>query len=264
MVPERLEGALAIEFAHRTLSGIALLAVAILFVTIRRTVPHGGDEPGRQLRRASGWAMVTIIGEALIGAGIVLFEWVNADSSVARTIAVPLHLVNTFLLMGALGLVAWLAQWRRSVAWTAGHAARGVQWGLGLMVIVAATGAVTALADTLFPKEAIGFSNLQTAEAFLTNLRVFHPAIAAAAGLIIVRIVLVRPAGSSTRTRIFASTVVWLVGLQLVAGVLNVVLFVPVWMQLAHLALADALWVVFVWYAAETMAVDPQPARVSG
>ena len=33
---------------------------------------------------------------------------------------------------------------------------------------------------------------------------------------------------------------------QLVAGVVNVMLLAPVWMQLLHLLLADALWITLV------------------
>jgi hypothetical protein len=46
--------------------------------------------------------VLAVIGEALIGAAIVAFEWVADDSSIARTVAVPLHLVNTLLLLAAL------------------------------------------------------------------------------------------------------------------------------------------------------------------
>ena len=40
---------------------------------------------------------------------------------------------------------------------------------------------------------------------------------------------------------------------QLVAGVVNVMLLAPVWMQLFHLLLADALWIVLVLFGAEIL-----------
>ena len=249
IIPAQLSGAQAIEFSHRAFSGLALVVVAVLFVVVRGA--PSTDARSRQVKTAAGWAMVSIVGEALIGAGIVLFEWVNDDSSIARTIAVPLHLINTFILIGALAVLVWLTVWGGSIRADERSGTRGVAWGFGLMVLVAATGAVTALADTLFPKETIGLGDIGPTEAFLTNLRVFHPAIAAAVSIVLVRIVLGRGRSASVRASAFARGVVGIVLLQLGVGVLNVALAVPVWLQLVHLGLADALWIVFVWYAAE-------------
>ena len=259
IIPAKIEGALAIEFAHRLMSGAALIVVGVLFVMVRRRVPSSEVARNRQLRRAAGWSLIAIIGEALIGAGIVLFEWVEADSSIARTIAVPLHLVNTLLLLASLAMVVWLAQSDvgidgDTITW------RRVGWGLGLMVLVAATGAVTALADTLFPKSTIGFDDLGGREAFLTDLRVFHPALAVAASILVIRLAMgafVDPEGRAHRLRRW---LVVIVAIQLTVGVLNVVWFVPVPMQLVHLGLADAMWIVFVWFGAELLAREREPA----
>jgi heme A synthase len=46
-----------------------------------------------------------------------------------------------------------------------------------------------------------------------------------------------------------------LVGLMLITGSLNIVLGVPVWMQLVHLLLADALWIAYVLASAEALQV---------
>jgi heme A synthase len=40
---------------------------------------------------------------------------------------------------------------------------------------------------------------------------------------------------------------------QLVAGMINLGLLAPVWMQLFHLLLADALWIVLVLFGAEIL-----------
>jgi len=42
--------------------------------------------------------------------------------------------------------------------------------------------------------------------------------------------------------------------LQLVAGVVNVGLLAPVWLQLVHLLLADAVWISYVFLGAEMLA----------
>jgi cytochrome c oxidase assembly protein subunit 15 len=257
IIPSELDRATAIEFAHRSLSGIALILVLALFVMVRRHVPVDGGEQARQLRLASVWSVVTIIGEALIGAGIVLFEWVADDSSVARTVAVPLHLVNTLLLLASLALVVSLSSWGRPIRWSGTRQNRTVAAGLLLMVLVAASGATAALADTLFPAESLaeGFSaDFDSESSFLTRLRTLHPVIAVLSGLLLVRIVSHRPSDAGPRADVFARAVVAIVAVQIAAGVLNVVLLVPTWMQLVHLALADALWVAYVWYAGEALA----------
>ena len=95
VMPE-LSGATAVEFTHRAASGVALVLVAVLVVWVWRRVPSG--EPARI---GAGLALAAIVGEALIGAMIVLAEWVAEDASLARVVAVPLHLVNTLFLLAA-------------------------------------------------------------------------------------------------------------------------------------------------------------------
>src|SRR5690606_36723990 len=140
-----------IEFSHRMISGVSLLAMLGLVVMVHRTfaAPHPA-------RRASRWALGFLVFEALIGAMIVLYGWVADDRSVARQISVPLHLVSTFLLTASIALLLWLL---------AGHALPRVR-GLGrrawhiaglaaLFMLIASTGATTSLADTLFAAESV-------------------------------------------------------------------------------------------------------------
>jgi hypothetical protein len=54
-------------------------------------------------------ALLLTLCEALIGAGLVLYRLVAHDKSVERAIAMPAHLIVTFLLLGALTLAAWWA-----------------------------------------------------------------------------------------------------------------------------------------------------------
>ena len=51
-------------------------------------------------------------------------------------------------------------------------------------------------------------------------------------------------------TRWLASTLTGLFFAQCALGALNVILLAPVWMQLAHLLLADGVWIAFVLLAA--------------
>ncbi len=246
-----LEGATRIEFAHRSASGIALVLVVTLAVLVWRQVPAG--QPSR---RGALLAVIAIVGEALIGAMIVLAEWVADDTSVARVFAVPLHLVNTLFLLAALTLTAfWLSGGRRLEPKTHPDVWRWVVAGGIAIILLAATGAVTALADTLFPKDAIGLGESGEAH-FLTDLRMVHPFLA-----ILAASIGWWASGRADGPRSGAGKALpVLVGAMIITGSLNIVLGVPVWMQLVHLLLADALWITYILVSAQALQV---PAEVS-
>jgi heme A synthase len=253
VLPE-LSGATAVEFTHRAMSGVALILVATLVVWVFRSTP-----PGRPARAGAVLAMVAIVGEALIGAVIVLAEWVANDASAARAVAVPLHLVNTLLLLAALTLtIFWLRGGRRLAFQEDRTVNRYVLLGGLALVLIAGTGAVTALADTLFPKD--GILGDPGSEHFLTGLRVVHPILAVIAASMAWWL----SARSSDVTRRSAKVVSVLVGVMLLSGVLNVALGVPVWMQLVHLVLADALWITYVLISATALqASEATESRLS-
>lgn len=253
VVPQ-LSGSTAVEYTHRAASGVAVVLVAILVIWVWRTVP--GGEPARTGAMLS---LISIVGEALIGAMIVLAEWVADDVSVARVIAVPMHLVNTLFLLASLTLTAfWLSGGGRLSARSHPVVWRWVIVGGVSIVLLAATGAVTALADTLFPKSGSGLADTGEAH-FLTDLRIVHPVLAVAAASI-GWWVSGRVNGVRSRA---GSALPLLVGLMLISGSLNIVLGVPLWMQLLHLLLADTLWIAYVLASAQALEVPAgivQPA----
>ena len=65
-----------IEFTHRLMSGLSLLLVILLLIWAFRAYPRGSI-----VRKGAVLCMVFIITEALVGAGLVLFEWVAHDAS---------------------------------------------------------------------------------------------------------------------------------------------------------------------------------------
>lgn len=242
-VPE-MEGATAIEFSHRVVSGIALLLVFGLAVAVWRKVPRG-----QPARTGATLALIAIIGEALIGAAIVLAEWVADDASIARAVSVPLHLVNTLFLLAALTLTAhWLSGGGKLDLKANRKLTRWVLAGGLALVLIAASGAVTALADTLFPDESFG-ADFSSEAHFLTRLRIIHPILAVGAALV------AWWAAGAKRIRMAASslTVPFVVGAMLLSGVLNIALGGPVWMQMVHLALADILWISYVLVSARSL-----------
>jgi heme A synthase len=179
-----------------------------------------------------------------------------------------IHLVNTFLLLGVLSLTAWWAMGGSSVHWRGqGKVAMIFALGLGGTLLIAVSGAVAALGDTLFPVSSLAEGlrqDLSPAAHFLIRLRVLHPVLAVGIGLYIVAAAsyvnnFLRPA--SERTKKLTSILTTLFLLQLGAGILNVILLAPVWLQLTHLLLADFFWIALVLTSASALAPQPVPVE---
>lgn len=244
----------AIEFTHRTTSALALLFVFSLAVWVWRSRPAG--DPARRFAAGAG---ALVVAEALIGAALVLFEWVGDDASTGRAVSISLHLVNTFLLLAALALTAWSVSGGVVPRRPFPAAGRRLVWiGVAGLMATGAAGAITALGDTLFPAENVlsGIRDDFTGT-FLVRLRWIHPIVAVATGAFLV-FVTRTAAVAGPEGRRLATLLEGLVFLQVAAGFVNVALLAPVWMQVLHLLVADVMWVTFVLYSTEVLGA---PAR---
>jgi heme a synthase len=235
-----------IEFTHRIMSGVALAGVVALWWWSWRTFPRSS-----RVRKAALASFIFLVTEALLGAGLVLFNYVDKDQSVGRAFYLSLHLVNTLLLLGALALTAWYSRYHEVFGRRSALAIAA----LPIAALVSVTGAIAALGDTLFPAKSLaeGFhQDFSPAANFLLRLRVLHPALAILAGCYFIAsaIVIVR-SGRPALTAKLSSFVLVLALVQLGAGAVNVTLLAPVWMQIVHLFLADSLWIALVLLAAE-------------
>jgi heme a synthase len=250
-----------IEFSHRLTSGLALLLTLGLFVWALRAYPRG-----HLLRKGAGASLVFMVLEALIGAGLVLFELVSHNASLARAISMALHLANTFLLLGALTLTAWWASGGQPIS-LRGQGRLPWLLGAGLLgtILVGSSGAVTALGDTLLQMGVLpgGVSQPINAESHpLVQMRVIHPILGTLVGLLSLWIaraaVQARPA---PLTRRLAWGMAGLFLAQIIIGGLNVTLKAPVWMQLIHLLMADLVWIVLVLLSAVALAKPVEAAE---
>jgi heme a synthase len=248
----------AIEFTHRATSGLALVLVVALFAWSRRAFPRGHAG-----RRAAAASLGFIVLEALLGAGLVLFGWVAKDASAGRGWAMALHLANTFLLLGALTLTAAATHEGEPRERATGALPLLVALGLAAAMLAGVTGAVAALGDTLFPATSFAAGLRQELEGgarLLLRLRVVHPLVAiVAAALALACAQLAARARGDNALRLAAEALTALVVVQVVAGIANVLLLAPVWLQVVHLALADGVWIGLVLIAAWTLA----PARAA-
>lgn len=249
-----------IEFSHRITSGLALIAVVALLVWVRRACA-----PGHLSRRAAGWTVFFMLTEAAVGAGLVLFQLVADNATMARAMFMAVHLLNTFVLLGWLTLTAWWLSGGEAVS-VGGHSGRAAALAVAAagLLLVGASGAVAALGNTLYPDASLaeGFAaDLSATSHFLIRLRILHPtfAVLTAVGLIFGAPRLAR--GRSTGTVKMARIVAGLAAGQLVLGAVNVILLAPVWMQMIHLLVADLLWIAFILFGANILAVAVE-ARV--
>ncbi len=248
-----------IEFTHRATSGIALLLVVLLALWVFRDRPKG-----HLARKAAAFSLVFILGEAALGAGLVLFRLVAENESVARALVMATHLVNTFLLLASLALTA---HWAADDAPPRREALARDGWVFALcaavLLGVGKSGAIAAFGDTLYPAQSLlgGLAqDLSPTVAMLVRLRVAHPFLARVGALAVAfAAARVLQATDDRRARRAAWLVPALALLQIAAGLLNLALLAPVWMQLVHLLLADLLWVAFVLLAVRALAL-PQPA----
>jgi heme A synthase len=246
-----------VEYTHRLTSGLALLAALALFVWAWRIYP-----PRHRVRVGAAVSFFFMVVEALIGAGLVLLEYVAHNVSIARAYWMAGHLINTFFLLGALTLTAW---------WASGGAPvrlRGqglVGWLLGMallgMTILGASGGVTALGDTLILTSGISPEESPVV-ATLQDLRIYHPLLAFVVGAIVAAAAWVahtmRPGPQTVR---FGGWVVGLYVAQLLLGALNVALKAPIWLQLTHLFLADMILILLVLLAAVAWASESRATR---
>ena len=193
--------------------------------------------------------------EALIGAGLVLFDLVAFNTSIDRAVVGALHLLNTFLLLASISLMAAsLSQTQDSQLVVTGVRGGLLIAGLLGMLLVGMSGSITALGDTLFPSETflIGFALDQAPDAhFLIRLRIWHPVVAVVTTLLI--LVGIRlPSPRRTEAPLLQLGLTILVFVQLLAGVVNILLLAPLWLQMIHLLLADLIWIGLIVFINQT------------
>jgi heme A synthase len=243
-----------IEFSHRLTSGLALIAVVVLLIATWRVCAAG-----HPARKAAAFSLFFMLSEAAVGAGLVLFQLVADNATAARAMFMATHLVNTFLLLASLALTAY---------WLSGGPALSLE-GRGKLValmaalaggilLVAVSGSVAALGDTLYPAQSLAqgvTADLSTSSHVLIRLRIIHPMLAVLVGGALMAAAPRLPVPDDAELgRELRYDVVGFAALQLAAGFANLILLAPITMQLIHLLLADVVWIAFVLLAASALA----------
>jgi heme a synthase len=253
-----------IEFTHRVSSGLVTVLVLLWALWGFLAFPRG-----HRVRAGAVLGVVAILVEGGIGAALVLLRLVGTDDSLARAGWMALHLTNTFFLLAVVALTgAWAGGSGRPRLREQGAVGVLVLASLTGLVLLGISGAVAALGDTLFPARSLSEGlrqDIAPGAHVLLRLRALHPLLAVAVAALVLATAasssLVRPGRAVRRAAIALGA---LVGLQLAAGLVNLALLAPVWMQLIHLLLADAVWLAMVLLAAAALAEDAPRLAVPG
>ncbi len=237
------------ELAHRSSSGLLILLVAGLLIAVLRALPAG-----HAARKSATAAATVLVVEALLGAGLVLFGLVADNDSAARAVVVAVHLTNTLILLALLTMTAWFASRPAVQVEGAGILGVGLAFGVLIVAIVSATGAVTALGDTLFPAASLRDGirqDLSPSAHLLVKMRTFHPVLAVAVGGYIVMLAGAIGRARPRAARSAAYVTVGVIG-QIAVGFVNFVLMAPILMQVIHLLAADLLWIALIVMSVDT------------
>ena len=238
IIPSLSDTSELIEFSHRSVSGVLLVVTLIIFAKTRKF------QKDSLVRIVTNYLTFFVIFEALIGAVIVIFEWVGLNSSLPRIIAVPIHLVNTFGLLGSYAILYKILQ--DDLQNIKNMFNKNFLLISSLFLLSGATGSITALADVLFPSASFveGFlADFDRTSEVLTRLRILHPIISSVLSIVLY----VYATGIRKKYNVSVKTLQTLILIAVFLGVINVLSNIVLPLSILHLAIADFLWISYIY-----------------
>lgn len=238
IIPALSDTSELIEFSHRSVSGVLLVVTLIIFAKTRKFKKES------LVRTVTNYLTFFVIFEALIGAVIVIFEWVGLNSSLPRIIAVPIHLVNTFGLLGSYAILYKILQ--DDLQNIKNMFNKNFLLISSLFLLSGATGSITALADVLFPSASFveGFlADFDRTSEVLTRLRILHPIISSTLSIVLY----VYATGIRKKYNVSVKPLQTLILIAVFLGVINVLSNIVLPLSILHLAIADFLWISYIY-----------------
>ena len=238
IIPALSDTSELIEFSHRSVSGVLLVVTLIIFAKTRKF------QKDSLVRTVTNYLTFFVIFEALIGAVIVIFEWVGLNSSLPRIIAVPIHLVNTFGLLGSYAILYKILQ--DDLQNIKNMFNKNFLLISSLFLLSGATGSITALADVLFPSASFveGFlADFDRTSEVLTRLRILHPIISSILSIVLY----VYATGIRKKYNVSVKPLQTLILIAVFLGVINVLSNIVLPLSILHLAIADFLWISYIY-----------------
>lgn len=249
IIPQLSDTSEIIEFSHRSISGILLIVTLIIFTKSRNM------SKGSITRTTVNFLTFFVVFEAAIGAVIVLYEWVGLNSSLPRIVAVPIHLVNTFGLLACYAILYKVLLnnfknikqlWDRRFVFVA-----------FLFLLSGATGSITALADVLFPSASFYeglMEDFDRTSELLTRLRILHPIVATGLSAALI----IESRNIQKDYKIDVKFLQLLVIVAVTLGVLNVLSNIVLLLSIFHLAIADLLWITYIYVSMDKIKINHQ------
>jgi heme A synthase len=257
VIPSAPELKTIIEFSHRVTSGIAFIVVLVMLIWAFRR--FGKGDP---IRKTAVVSFIFILTEALVGAGLVLTGNTAEALTASRPFWMAGHLTNTFILLAFLTLTAWFASGGKTFNLRA-QPKTLLLLGAGVsgIFLIGITGSIAALSNMLFPSASLAeglAKDFSATSHILLRLRISHPIVSILVGAFLAFFAYwlkIKFAGNFWISR-FAGWLVFLIVAQFAFGALTLVTGAPILMQLGHLLLADAVWIVFVLLSASLLAEE--------
>ena len=238
VIPSLNSASEQIEFSHRAISGLLLIVTIAIFIK-----SFNNSVTGLQ-KKVINYLTFFVILEALIGAVIVLYEWVGMNSSIPRIAAVPLHLVNTFGLLAMYTIIFKLTQ--NPEIKISNLIDRKFKIITFLFILTGATGSIAALADVLFPSESFiaGIvEDFDSTSEILTRLRVLHPIVSTVLSFMLFN----ESKRLEDKFNLKTNQIKILVIIGVTLGVLNVFININIFLSVMHLLVADLLWITYIY-----------------
>lgn len=270
-IPEMTHQKTWVEFIHRLMSGSFGILVIAIFVFAKKLYPS--NHPIRK------WALLSLIftmTEALLGAKLVLFKLVGGDDSPFRAFAMSLHFVNSLMLTGSIFLTYDYSKydfWQKRIVsvWKSSRLVP-LRISMGLVisfVIIGISGAIAALANTLFPSDSLlaGFQADFSGEShYLIRMRGLHPMLGILFGgsiALTAYLSTLLQTETAVEFRQRSQLLGFVTASGILVGIITLFSLSPIWLKLTHLLLAHLIWMSIASWIRE-LRVESQPPKLYG
>jgi cytochrome c oxidase assembly protein subunit 15 len=251
IIPEAERGKTWVEYFHRLTSGLFGLVIIYMYFQSRKLF-----EPGFLVRRWAGISLLFTITEALLGAKLVIFQLVGTNDTPFRAFAMSLHLINSLLLTASIFLTydfSKHSQWQRVIPKNPIPFST-LRWTILLLIlfgILGVSGAIAALANTLYPSESLVsgiFDDFSKDSHFLVRLRTFHPllGILIGGGLCLFAKFVSDEKSSLLEQKNRGYLVSLMAGSTVVVGLITLFTLSPIPLKVVHLMMAHLVWLSLV------------------
>ena len=230
-----------IEISHRYSTALYGICIVGLLVACWRRF-----SPGHGARFWSVAALLFTVTEALIGRQLVKLGLVDQSTDLLRLFVMPLHLVNTSALLVSVVMLAESASFPNSPRRPLHAGARWVVWAFSAgVLLLLCSGAIAALGSHLAPSSSLSSGlakDLSDDSHLAVRLRLILPFLALGFALLGPWAIARWCAGAPSRQAKAACRTLFVVFCSaVVVGLATILWLAPVWLKLAHLALANVL-----------------------